>query len=133
MTTTPKATGVIGGSDLVATGSRENEKHAVLAFPCPGEQAQQQLVVDMTRMQYGSAGRGIYGENYFLGTLDDYMKSMKKICNDLKVANISEKIFIATGSETETRMKACAKKVWARWQNRESEGRCDIAGRAARI
>ncbi|TVY50068.1 hypothetical protein LCER1_G007134, partial [Lachnellula cervina] len=122
VTSTPKTTGGAGDSYIMTTGSRDNEGHGILAFPCPGRKDKQQFVVDMTRMEYGDAGRGIYGENYFLGTLDGYMKSMRRICVDPELVNTWDACHTALGSEAETRMKACAKRVWERWQNRESEG-----------
>ena len=54
----------------------------MLGFPHP-DKPEMYLVVDMTRMQYGTTGRGLYGENYFLGTLDGYVSSMGKICERL--------------------------------------------------
>lgn len=116
----------------MTTGSRDNEGHGILAFPCPGRKDKQQFVVDMTRMEYGDAGRGTYGENYFLGTLDGYMKSMRRICVDPELVNTWDACHTALGSEAETRMKACAKRVWERWQNRESEGWCEHCGKGGK-
>ncbi|TVY20143.1 hypothetical protein LARI1_G001435 [Lachnellula arida] len=132
VTSTPKATGGAGDSNIMATGAKDNEGHGILAFPCPGKKDKQQFVVDMTRMEYGDVGRGTYGENYFLGTLDGYMKSMRSICVDPELVQTWDACQTALGSQTETRLKACAKRAWEKWQNRESEGWCEHCGKGGK-
>ncbi|TVY28619.1 hypothetical protein LHYA1_G002356 [Lachnellula hyalina] len=132
VTSTPKVTGGAGDSHIMTTGSKDSEDHGVLAFPCPGRKDKQQFVVDMTRMEYGEVGRGTYGENYFLGTLEGYMNSMRGVCVDPERVNTWDACCTALGGETETRMKTCAKRVWERWQNRDSEGWCEHCGKGGK-
>lgn len=117
------------GKGTIATGYEElgnPEKHCVLAFPRPG-QPNQHFVVDMSRMQYGEAGRGDYGENYFLGTLERWTESMTNICEAVKGKRL---IKVATeGCGSEERFETCVKNVWETWDNREMQGWCDYCGK----
>lgn len=67
----------------LATGFRDGENHAIIGFPYPGSEIID-VVVDMTRLQYGDVGKGNFGEPYFLGSMEDYTTSMDKICNSLE-------------------------------------------------
>jgi hypothetical protein len=65
-------------------------------------------VVDMARMQYGEAGRGTYGEPFFLGTLVDYHGSVWKICEGFEVMdNLTS--FQEVGTNDEMRLKLVQK------------------------
>lgn len=112
----------------LCTGNREGENHGVLGFRHP-DKPEVYLVVDMTRMQYGTAGRGLYGENYFLGTLDSYVSSMGKICERLIDVGHGASYMEMESSEIEARLIRCARRVWERWQNREKEGWCEHCGK----
>lgn len=79
----------------IGNGSRDGERHGVLAFPGPGR-CEEYYVVDMTMLQYGEAGRGSLGENYYLGFLSSYLRSMEKICNKPKV-NCINPFYIVDG------------------------------------
>ncbi|TVY58054.1 hypothetical protein LSUE1_G009562 [Lachnellula suecica] len=106
-------------------GFEDNSVHAVLSFPVRGGD---DFVVDMTRMQYGTAGRGTYGENYFFGLWDDYNKSMAKICSGIN--NIRNSLQMNMTPEFDrARAQACAQRVWERWQKREEEGWCEHCGK----
>jgi len=87
------------------------------------------IVIDMTRTQYGEAGRGLYGENYFLGTFGQFREGMEKVCEEAVVAGLVAARLTETGNENDWRLKACAKKVWDRWQKRETEGWCAFCGK----
>lgn len=59
-------------------GATDGGAHCVLASPRPGpmsaipatgfHDSSNYIVVDLSRMQYGKAGRGVHGEHYFVGT-----------------------------------------------------------------
>jgi hypothetical protein len=114
----------------MSTGARDNEAHCVLGFPHQ-DAAGMMFIVDMSRMQYGAAGRGSYGENYFLGTIDDWIESMKNICAELIKVDLSSTVSISD-MEEDKRLKNCAQRVWDRWQNRESEGWCEHCGKGGK-
>lgn len=109
------------------TGMADRERHVILAFPHPTQQ-DVQLVIDMTRMQFGAAGRGPNDESYFLGTWEAYQESMKKICNQ---AEFQKEIFLKPDLEKalEDRLRQAAEIVWERWNNRHKEGWCEYCGK----
>jgi len=109
------------------TGMKTDEPHAVLVFFHPQHPAG--FVVDMTRTQYGDAGRGMHGENYFLGTIAEFRTSMREICVTLHEQPVLLGSLDARGNENEARLRACAAKVLERWQNRETEGWCAFCGK----
>jgi hypothetical protein len=121
----------VAGKATFNNGQIDDEPHCVIAFPNPRdtEEPGQRFVVDMTRMQYGEAGRGLYSENYFLGTFSEFKESMKKICDETKDSGMIHPKFSNSGNDNELRLKACATKVWERWQNREIEGWCAFCGK----
>ena len=81
------------------------------------------VVVDMSRMQYGEAGRGAFGEFCFMGTYDAYCDSMERdICTRLENLGSASQIYPSGDAVEEARLKACAKSVWKRWQIRDKEG-----------
>jgi hypothetical protein len=54
----------------------DKDSHAVLAFYIPGiVSIDTRYIVDMSRLQFGAAGRGAHGENYYIGLISDYMES----------------------------------------------------------
>lgn len=53
---------------------------------------------------------------------------MAKICRDLRPVGVYPKVGM-TGSDNEVRLRACAKKVWDRWQKRDTEGWCAFCGK----
>lgn len=113
------------------TGTQEDEKHCVLGFVYHGISTPKDLQVmmlDMTRMQYGEAGQGTYGENYFMGTLDMFSASMKEICEDYEFEGLI-KLGPAEDERLNARLKACAATVWDRWQNRATQGWCEHCGK----
>ncbi|TVY32413.1 hypothetical protein LSUB1_G008067 [Lachnellula subtilissima] len=57
---------------------------------------------------------------------------MSGVCVDPERVKTWDACCTALGVETETRMKACAKRVWARWQNRDSEGWCEHCGKGGK-
>lgn len=79
------------------------------------------IVVDMHRLQYGSAGRGTFGENYFAGMYDEYVESMSGICGDLVNTSVAAKTYGNGEVKNTERIKACAKRAWERWMNRDKE------------
>lgn len=114
----------------MSTGSRDNETHCVLGFPHESA-AGMMFIVDMSRMQYGAAARGSYGDNYFLGSFSDFDDSMKNICTELIKIETSRRVDIQDVEE-DKRLKSCAQRVWDRWQNRESEGWCEHCGKGGK-
>ena len=118
---------------ILHTGYTEDERLAVSIFVQKGQDPKNWFVVDMSRMQYGEAGRGVYGENYFLGTLSDFLESMKEVCKEATITGALFPRLVSGGNkENKERLMACAKKVWERWQNRETEGWCNFCGKPGR-
>jgi hypothetical protein len=109
----------------IVIGSEQESLHSVLAFPRPGSKFCD-FVVDMTRMQFGEAGRGTFGEPYFLGSTDAFMDIMKNVCDEVEELGIGAS-HVGMSEHTEV-LNACAERVWDRWQNREKEGWCDYCG-----
>ncbi|KAH6694814.1 hypothetical protein BKA61DRAFT_662751 [Leptodontidium sp. MPI-SDFR-AT-0119] len=117
-----------------SSGASDSENHCVLAFRHPENSdvfsKENYFIVDMTRLQYGEAGYGTYGETYFLGTYEDYPTSMAKICGELEFRGMTT---ATTGRadepENQVRVQECAKRAWERWMNREKEGWCEYCGR----
>jgi hypothetical protein len=108
------------------TGIGNGETHCVMMLPNP-EAHNQYFVVDPTRMQYGEAGRGQYGENYVMCTLQDYLGSMSRICDQALLIGRSSHMTVE-GTINGPKMAACAQKAWNRWQNRESAPWCSFSG-----
>ncbi|KAL2068624.1 hypothetical protein VTL71DRAFT_14961 [Oculimacula yallundae] len=131
-----------------SSGAKSGENHCVMAFlpqPHPFLQLSSYikggeidlskfLIVDMTRLQYGEASFGTYGETYFLGPFAKYIESMKHICGDLRLRRVIPK---TTGRvnepENQIRVKECARRAWERWENKEKEGWCDYCGRGGEL
>jgi hypothetical protein len=107
------------------TGCKPEEKHIFMAFPHRATPLNP-TIADMTRMQYGAAGRGIYGETYYLGGFHDYRASMRNICGDFTILDCPKLERI--GAEIEVRLEGCAKKALMRWKNRDMEGWCAYCG-----
>jgi hypothetical protein len=123
-------TGVGGG--LFTTGGIDDANHSVLGFANPADRSDPErvLVVDMSRLQYGEAGRGKHGENYFMGTMKEWFGSMKKICGEVSVEGpVSERVRLRPGDGLEERLMHCAKRAWGRWLKRETEGWCAFCGK----
>lgn len=120
------ATGMKGqdGPHTILTGFAQESLHSVVGFPGPGSN-NADYFVDMSRMQFGEAGRGTFDELYFLGSSDAWVDSMDKVCGGLEHHNTVT--HVASNEHTEL-MDACAARVWERWQNRENEGWCDYCG-----
>ena len=114
--------GVIG---TIITGVDQESLHSALGFAGPGS-ANVDFVVDMTRMQWGEAGRGRFGELYYLGSVDGYYGIMKNVCEGIEEAGLGA-THVAPSIHTKS-MAACAKRVWERWENRDNEGWCDYCG-----
>ncbi|KAE9376045.1 hypothetical protein N431DRAFT_543395 [Stipitochalara longipes BDJ] len=121
-------------TDTYNNGQKNNEPHLVVMFPHPQypDGIEQRFVVDMTRMQYGEAGRGLHGENYLLGTSSQFHDSMNNICAQARVTRTLSLKLESNGNENEQRLRACAKKAWERWQNRDTEAWCAFCGKPGR-
>lgn len=112
------------------TGSKDNEDHAIIIFKRPNStEVGDDIAVDMTRTQYGPEGRGTFGEPYFIGTANEFSKSMPKICDTVVVVNYGSTDLGSSGNDNEKRLRDCAKKVWERWQNRKNEHWCAYCGK----
>lgn len=71
------------------TGGDKESMHGVLGFPAPGSQYVD-MVVDMTRMQWGEAGRGLLGETYWLGTIEQFQDAAGMVCGMMRLwGNVS--------------------------------------------
>ena len=71
-------------------------------------------VVDMARMQYGSAARGSLGENYYLGTWRDYEDSMEDVCAGVLIVGVCKILYPRTlnvGADNVERLATGAKRV----------------------
>ncbi|KUJ08777.1 uncharacterized protein LY89DRAFT_724788 [Mollisia scopiformis] len=103
----PKLQVIVSGMEEERISGHDNDRpHAVVVFPAPGGVG---FVVDMTSMQFGEAGRGLFGEPYFMGTAEEFYIAMLEVYRT-------------------PRLQACAKRVWNRWENRENEGWCEYCG-----
>ena len=109
----------------IVTGRDQESLHSALGFAAPGS-GHVDFVVDMTRMQWGQAGRGSLGELYYLGSVAGYYRAMKNVCDDIEdVGNGATHVGPSMHTEA---MEACARRVWERWENRDKEGWCDYCG-----
>lgn len=111
-----------GPLGTIVTGRDNQSLHSAFGFASPSS-GNVEFVVDMTRMQWGEAGRGQFGELYYLGSLDEYYDIMNNVCDGIVELEIGA-THVAPSSHTEA-MAACAKRVWERWENRDKEGWCD--------
>ncbi|KAG4440083.1 hypothetical protein IFR05_004426 [Cadophora sp. M221] len=117
-----------------SSGAHSSENHCVLAFRHPSNgdifSKENYYIVDMTRLQYGEAGYGTYGETYFLGTYEEHLTSMSKICGELEFNRMVTATKDQTNEpENQVRVKECAMRAWERWMNRDKEGWCEYCGR----
>jgi hypothetical protein len=109
------------------TGALDKEPHVVLTIAHP-ENKNLAYIADMTSMQYGKAGRGAFGENYFLGTWSQFWdEHIKGVCEDATFSRCAPKARIFP--KDEKRLMGCAKRVMERWLNREKEGWCEHCGK----
>jgi hypothetical protein len=99
----------------IVIGSEQESLHSVLAFLRPGSRLCD-FMVDMTRMQFGEAGRGSSGEPYFLRTTDAFMNIMTNVCDEVEELGIGAS-HVGISEHTEV-LNTCAERVWERWQNR---------------
>lgn len=53
---------------FMSTGDRDGQQHSILGFKV-GDSNDDLVVVDVTRMQYGEAGRDTYGEPYSISSI----------------------------------------------------------------
>ncbi|KAF8859931.1 hypothetical protein BDZ45DRAFT_801176 [Acephala macrosclerotiorum] len=111
---------------FMSTGNRDGQQHSILGFKV-GDSNDDWVVVDMTRMQYGEAGRGTYGEPYFLGRIKNY--SLGEFYEKAVLQPQAEFVDTPMQNANEKRLKACSKKVFERWQNRENEHWCSYCGK----
>ncbi|PMD17196.1 hypothetical protein NA56DRAFT_648917 [Hyaloscypha hepaticicola] len=109
----------------IVTGRDQESLHSALGFAAPGS-GHVDFVVDMTRMQWGEAGRGLLGELYCLGSVAGYYRAMENVCDDIEEVG-NGATHVAPSIHTEA-MKSCARRVWERWENRDKEGWCDYCG-----
>ncbi|KAH8784392.1 hypothetical protein BGZ57DRAFT_974008 [Hyaloscypha finlandica] len=127
----PVSTGMkVGGSTsgkggTIVTGLDQESLHSALGFAAPG-MGNVDFVVDMTRMQWGEAGRGSLGELYYLGSVAGYYRAMENVCDDIEEVGYGA-THVAPSIHTDA-MKSCASRVWERWENRDTEGWCDYCG-----
>lgn len=82
-------------------------------------------MIDLTRIQYGDAGRGTNGELYFVGRLDTYLEEMKGIAGEV----VSKEYELECGQQKAERLRGSAEKVFEAWKNREKMGWCEYCGR----
>ncbi|XMA09495.1 hypothetical protein WAI453_002286 [Rhynchosporium graminicola] len=132
-----------------SSGASPSENHCVMAFfpsqhlvpssgyfkpsSKPSKKLENAMIIDMTRLQYGDAGFGTYGENYFLGSYGDYSESMKGICGELKLKSIVGRTAGRLNDpDNQARVKTCARRAWERWMEREKEGWCEYCGRGGK-
>ena len=117
----------------LVNGGEDGDAHGILGFPYLGSDIVN-VVVDMSRMQYGEAGRGAFGEFYFMGTYDAYCDSMAKdICTRLENRGSASQMYPSGDAVEEARLKACAEKVWKRWQNRDKGRWCAHCGKGGKL
>lgn len=120
---------VIGTEKWYYNGTNYEEDHIVMVFP-PRSPGEKQIVLDMTRLQYGEAGRGDHGENYFIGTLQDWKRSMAETHEEMNTVQVStDRLEPGDDAALIRRLKACADRAWNRWQNRDKEGWCEYCGK----
>ncbi|CZR58252.1 uncharacterized protein PAC_08143 [Phialocephala subalpina] len=119
------STGLKGKDGAILTGLGQESSHSVLGFSCRGSGVVD-FVVDMTRMQWGEAGRGSFGETCYLGTEAGFVDIMANVCDGVKEVG-HDATHVGPSEHTMT-MEACATRVWERWNNRDKEGWCDYCG-----
>lgn len=112
---------------MKVTGAGEGFPHKTLTLGTPGGI----WYVDMSSMQFGNVGQGIYGEQYFMGrSLGDSQQAGKKYCEWLKpkvIGGLSD--YCNRYSETYDKIsEEAAKRVMGRWVNRDKEGGCEHCG-----
>ncbi len=124
---------VPSGPLTTITGNQEGEPHAVLGFGASGSKFVSTFV-DMTSRQYGDVGKGLYGESYYFGPPDQYFTKLEKdICVELENRGTASYMNPSPDLAEEERLKACAERVWKRWQNREKEGWCAHCGKGGKL
>lgn len=114
-----------GSFETMVAGREREDRHAALGFSLLGSLAVA-FIVHMTRMQYGNAGRGCFGELYFLGSEREYLDSMGEICGN--VEQVGKGACDVFESEHTELLKACAKRVLERWEKKDEVGWCEYCG-----
>lgn len=85
------------------------------------------LVVDMASLEYGEAGKGLDGENYFMGTKYQWRDAATKYCD--KLITIRNDCGTMEYHPTFTPFaKIGAKNVWRKWLNRDKVSWCSFCG-----
>ncbi|KII85143.1 hypothetical protein PLICRDRAFT_45285 [Plicaturopsis crispa FD-325 SS-3] len=111
------------------TGSDYSSPHAVLGFACPGAE-NIWVVADLASMQFGSKGRGSGGELFQLETMDKWHEFTERVAHIL-VPTKRDATRIGPHAWGDPWLKKCAKRVKARWENREAEPWCGYCGAPA--
>lgn len=83
-------------------------------------------------MQYGEAGKGIYGELPYLGGWDEYLLSRGKVCYRVADRDPGQTVHFQkqSGKAFEAMFAVMAKRIWDRWQNRDVGGWCEYCGKS---
>lgn len=122
---------------ICGSGDADGYAHVVLRFPIDTDT---DYILDVSRLQYGEAGRGSYGENYFLDTYREFSKANTKICQRIWQMDAGE----GDAHSIQERFKVdpgwlpvienCARRALERWNEREGGGdgwceHCGIGGK----
>ncbi|CAG8962200.1 hypothetical protein HYFRA_00005252 [Hymenoscyphus fraxineus] len=129
----PKILTVVAGlPETSVSGFRDEQGRAILAFR--NDPLTPDIVVDMSRLQYGDAGRGDYGENYYLGRFSDYLESFKKLYGNIVPLNSKPPgLYKSSSKERREWQIGCAERAWKRWNEKESKPWCDFCGKGGNL
>lgn len=104
--------------------------HCILAL-CNSGDSENPIVLDLTKMQYGSAARGSRGEVYFLGRLGDYKQEMEGLCGTVEAYRRSfEEIDI---EHEKSRLRNSIRTTVQHYRLRGMLGWCVYCGRLERF
>ncbi|PBP25197.1 hypothetical protein BUE80_DR004048, partial [Diplocarpon rosae] len=109
-----------GGQHITPiTGSRYSEPHCVMGFLRPSCISVPQLktsyyVADMARMQYGRDALGPRGETYFIGSMYEFERSMRNVCENLTLDHVRA-TRLGDNHPVTARLKLCAERAFKRW------------------
>ncbi|KAJ7474234.1 hypothetical protein FB451DRAFT_1248409 [Mycena latifolia] len=106
------------------TGDESTIIHSVMEFPESSRGSS--VILDMSSLQFGDAGRGVGGRSTFvLESRDNFVDRLKRIANSASFTKVSQRI---RGCPDDPWLKPIAAKVKARWENRHTEPWCGHCG-----
>ncbi|KAJ7082825.1 hypothetical protein C8R43DRAFT_322913 [Mycena crocata] len=114
------------GGQVHITGDEASMVHSVMEFTNPDSADDSSVILDLSSLQFGDAGRGISGRSTsVLESRPRFMERLGRIADDTTFTKTSQRI---RPYADDPWLKLVAKKVKERWEKRHEEPWCGHCG-----